>query len=64
MLCIPKFQNRKSVNKDMQLYQLIIENDKWIAKTPEFNSGNNFFYIENNKNINRSNFYFLASKKK
>ena len=63
-LCVPKFQNRKSVNKDIQLYQLIIENDKWIAKIPEFNSDDKFYYVENIKNINTSNFYFLASKKK
>jgi len=62
-LCVPKFQNRKSTSKDIQLYQLVIEHDKWIAKIPEFSSDKNFFYIENNKNNNSSNFYFLASKK-
>ena len=60
-LQIPIFQNRNPNKKNINLYEVFIENGKWkiIEKNKSFL--NNEFYLLNDNDLNNSNIFFLAS---
>jgi len=60
-LQIPIFQNRNPDTKNINLYEVFIENEKWkiIEKNKSFL--NNEFYLLNDNDLNNSNIFFLAS---
>ena len=60
-LQIPVFQNRNPKAKNINLYELYIENEKWKIIDKNKDSLNNDFYLLYDNDLNNDNIFFLAS---
>ena len=60
-LQIPVFQNRNPKAKNINLYELYIDNEKWKIIEKNKDSLNNDFYLLYDNDLNNDNIFFLAS---
>ena len=60
-LQIPVFQNRNPKAKNINLYELYIENEKWKIIDKNKDSLNNDFYLLYDNDLNNDNIFFLAN---
>ena len=60
-LQIPVFQNRNPKAKNINLYELYIDNEKWKIIDKNKDSLNNDFYLLYDNDLNNDNIFFLAS---
>ena len=60
-LQIPVFQNRNPKTKDINLYELYIDDKKWKIKEKNKNFLYDGFYLLNEYDLNNNNIFFLAS---
>ena len=60
-LQIPVFQNRNPKAKNINLYELYIDNEKWKIIDKNKDSLNNAFYLLYDNDLNNDNIFFLAS---
>ena len=60
-LQIPIFQNRNPKAKNINLYELYIDNEKWKIIEKNKDSLNNDFYLLYDNDLNNDNIFFLAS---
>jgi len=60
-ITIPKFDNFSKYKKNLNLFKLLIKNQKWVVEKPNYNENEEFFFVSSSKNCNDfEGIYFIA----